>query len=311
VQPPPAAADSTEHEPALVPPDQLAAFANDDELAPPLPENGAGSLFDLDIPNAGDLGGRRRSGESPAAGADTADGELDDDVIEVPDSDPPDDGGPDVLEVPMPPARRSDGPERRVSLPPPERARNTEEQHEQRRRRTIDRVLTLRDSFRLMSHLDVPEAERKALGRQLIGLDKDLGVAAGLSVIKDPATALQTATKEQLDTAERQITLLEDKMLALDDAITRQVFRQRVAARSKQSKKTIARYGRLLASKRMPAGQRRDRFEWIATHLLTGRTQSGAAIASNGSRPTCSREGRRAASWRSWRRSVRSASCST
>lgn len=270
---PPAAAASTEHEPALVPPDQLGAFANDDELAPPLPDTGAGSLFDLDIPNAGDLGGRKRSGESPAAGANTSDGELD--AIEVPDSDPPDGSETDVLEVPMPAARRSDGPERRVSLPPPERARNAEEQHEQRRRRTIDRVLTLRDSFRLMSHLDVPETERKALGRQLIGLDKDVGVAAGLSVIKDPAQALQTVTKEQLDIAERQISQLEDKMLALDEAVTRQVFRQRVTARSKQSRKSIARYGRLLASKRMPAGQRRDRFEWIATHLLTGRAQSG------------------------------------
>jgi hypothetical protein len=273
VQAPPAAGAAAEHEPALVPPDQLGAFANDEELAPPLPEPSAGSLFDLDIPSADDLGGRSRSSEPPPSSANTTlDAELD--AIEVLDSDPPD-SEPDVLEVPMPPARRSDGPERRVSIPPPERARSAEEQHEQRRRRTIDRVLTLRDSFRLMSHLDVPETERKALGRQLIGLDKDLGVAAGLSVIKDPAQALQTVTKEQLDIAERQINLLEDKMLALDDAITRRVFRQRVVARSKQSKKIVARYGRLLASKRMPAGQRRDRFEWIATHLLTGRTQSG------------------------------------
>ena len=263
--PPP---DSLAHEPALVPPDQLSAFANDDELAPPLPEAGAGSLFDLDIPSAGDLGSRNRT-----------EPELDLAGIDIPDSDPPDeDGGAgdesEVLEVPIAPASRSDGPERRVSLPPVERARSADEQHEQRRRRTVERVLTLRDSFRLMSHLDVPETERRALGRQLLGLDKDLGVAAGLSVIKDPAQALQVASKEQLDSAERLLSQLEDKMLALDDAIERDVFRPRAIAR-RQSKKSIARYGRLLASKRMPAGQRRDRFEWIATHLLTGRTESG------------------------------------
>jgi hypothetical protein len=63
-------------------------------------------------------------------------------------------------------------------------------------------------------------------------------------------------------------------MLALDELVPADVFAPRIEAR-KQSKKAIARYARLLASRRMPAGERRDRFEWIATHLLTARTASG------------------------------------
>jgi len=180
----------------------------------------------------------------------------------------------DVLDVSIPPTRISDYPERRVSLAPPERARSADEQHEQRRRRTIERVLALRDSFRLLGHLDVSEQDRSTVGKLLVGLDGDLGVSAPESVIKDPAQALRAPSKEQLDVAERQISVIEDRMLALDELVPADVFAPRIEAR-KQSKKAIARYARLLASRRMPAGQRRDRFEWIATHLLTARTASG------------------------------------
>jgi hypothetical protein len=256
------------------------------------------SLFDLDLPSAEDLSARGRSSDGCGSdgdfdslpGTDGVDG-IDVDLGPTesagftdppPFSLPPFNSGQagapgqdgDVLDVSIPPTRISDYPERRVSLAPPERARSADEQHEQRRRKTIERVLTLRDGFRLLGHLDVPEQERKTVGKLLVGLDGDLGVSAPESVIKDPAQALRAASKEQLDVAERQISVIEDRMLALDELVTPEVFGPRIEAR-KQSKKAIARYARLLASRRMPAGQRRDRFEWIATHLLTARTASG------------------------------------
>jgi hypothetical protein len=92
--------------------------------------------------------------------------------------------------------------------------------------------------------------------------------------VKEPNAALAAATTAQLVTLERLIGPAEEKLLALDDLIGREVFQSRVQA-PKQSKKLVARYGRLLASRRMPAGERRDRFEWIATHLLTASLEGG------------------------------------
>ena len=247
------------------------------------------SLFDLDLPSTDDLGGRARTSDFasdpdldlPGIDIDLGDSNESAGFTDPPPFSLPPLDGPrpkaadsDVLEVSIPPTRISDYPERRVSLAPPERARSADEQHELRRRRTIERVLALRDSLRLMQHLDVPEPERKAVGKLLVGLDVDLGVSAPQSVIKEPAQALLNPSKEQLDAAERQLSVIEDRMLALDELIPAEIFAPRIEAR-KQQKKAIARYARLLASRRMPAGQRRDRFEWIATHLLTARTGAG------------------------------------
>jgi hypothetical protein len=256
------------------------------------------SLFDLDLPSAEDLSARGRTSDG-IGGDDDLDSLPGIDVDLGPSesagfTDPPPFSlppfgagqprsvertgqGDDTLDVSIPPTRISDYPERRVSLAPPERARSAEEQHEQRRRKTIERVLALRDSLRLLGHLDVPEPDRKMVGKLLVGLDADLGVAAPDSVIKDPAQALRAPSKEQLDLAERQISVVEDRMLALDEMVTAEVFAPRIEAR-KQSKKAVARYARLLASRRMPAGQRRDRFEWIATSLLTARSPSGELV---------------------------------
>jgi hypothetical protein len=93
-------------------------------------------------------------------------------------------------------------------------------------------------------------------------------------LIKEPDVALSGATSEQLDTVERLIGPIEDKLLALDELVEPEAFSAQLENR-KHTKKAFARYGRLLASRRMQAGQRRSRFEAIATHLLTVITPSG------------------------------------
>lgn len=157
----------------------------------------------------------------------------------------------------------------RIVLKPQPQARTTEEQHEQRKRRLIARLVTCRDCFRVLGFLDLPDAERKEVAHLLMGLDEAFEPGTkGNSVAKDPATALANASKEALDRLERLISPIEDKLLALDDMVSVETFNAR-AVGGKVTAKAIARYGRLLASRRMQAGQRRDRFEWIATLLLT------------------------------------------
>ena len=156
-----------------------------------------------------------------------------------------------------------------VLLPAPDRPATAEEQHEHRRRRAIIRIQTCRDSFRLLGFVGLPEAERKSAARLFMELDDALGGQEGQpSAIKDPDSALADASKELLDTVDRLLGLIEDRLLALDQMVTRDAFQECIASR-KPTKKIIVRYGRLLASRRFQADERRNRFEWIATLLLT------------------------------------------
>jgi hypothetical protein len=157
----------------------------------------------------------------------------------------------------------------------PSSPKTADEQRQQRHRRALLRVLTCRDCFRWLSSLGVSEEDKKSVARMLMGLDSAVGPREGqASVVKDPEAALEGASQEQLDAIERLITPIEDRLLALDDLIAPEVFATQLESR-KQSKKISARYGRLLASRRFSAGQRRDRFELIATHLLTTSVQGG------------------------------------
>jgi hypothetical protein len=169
-------------------------------------------------------------------------------------------------------------PERLVTLPVPEQARSAEEQHQQRKLRVMDRVATARDAFRFVGHMGIVEDQRKGVARMLLELEKAvLEGEAGGNLVKDPRTALAGATKAQLDAAERLLGPIEEKLLNLDDQIGDSVFDDRIA-NTKQSKKIIARYGRLLASRRMPPGPRRNRFESLAVNLLTRRSELGGLV---------------------------------
>ena len=154
--------------------------------------------------------------------------------------------------------------------------KTAEAQHEQRVQRAAQRILACRDGFRLLGFLGIQEDDRKTVARMLKEIDHGFsGSGEGApSAIKDPEAALQSATREQLDALERLLNPIEDKLLYLDEAVAPDDFRQRILA-SKQSKKLMARYARMLASRRFMAGTRRDRFEWILTYLLTATDASG------------------------------------
>lgn len=171
-------------------------------------------------------------------------------------------------------AAEDDRPERLVSLPIPEQARGAEEQLQQRRVRVMDRIATVRDAFRFLGHMGIPEEQRKGVARMLLELETAAASSEAANVVKDPRAALAAAGKAQLDAAERSLGPIEDKLLALDDQVGDSIFEDRVL-NTKQNKKIIARYGRLLASRRMPPGPRRNRFEWLAMQLLTRRTEHG------------------------------------
>jgi hypothetical protein len=150
-----------------------------------------------------------------------------------------------------------------------DKPKTAEAQHEQRIQRAIQRVVACRDTFRMLGLLAISEDDRKTLARMLMEIDSGVGRVEGApSIVKEPDVVLQNATREQLDMVERLLGPIEDKLLYLDEAVAQDAFRARVES-SKQPKKVMARYARLLASRRFQAGARRDRFEWIATQLLT------------------------------------------
>jgi hypothetical protein len=174
----------------------------------------------------------------------------------------------------------------RVSLKPAPLPSTSDEHHELRKRRLIARIVTCRDAFRVLGFLDIKEADRSEIARLMMALDPAFdpkGLTEG--VAKEPAAILSTASKEQLDRVERLISPIEDKLLALDDLVTDQALATRVEA-GKITAKTLARYGRLLVSRRMQAGPRRDRFEWIATALLTRKNADGTRALVNADRAT-------------------------
>lgn len=181
----------------------------------------------------------------------------------------------------------SDQLERRVSLAPPDKPKTAEQQQQQRLRRALLRVVVCRDAFRLLGFLGIADEDRKGVARMLMELDSAFGRREGQpSLIKEPELALKGASQEQLDTIDRLIGPIEDKLLAHDEAVPPETFNAQLDNR-KHSRKIIARYGRLLVSRRIAAGQRRDRFEAIATHLLTLTTDSGEhqALAPDRAKP--------------------------
>jgi hypothetical protein len=162
-----------------------------------------------------------------------------------------------------------------VLLPPSEPPRTREAQHEQRLNRAILRIQTCRDALRLLGLAGLSEDERKGAARMLMDLDAALGAREGRpSAIKDPDTVLAQASDAQLDAVDRLIGPIEDRLLLLDQTISREAFEEVIATRS-ASRKLIVRYGRLLGSRRFQADERRSRFEAIATELLTTTDDDG------------------------------------
>ena len=172
----------------------------------------------------------------------------------------------------------------RVSLKPVSIPASADEQHDVRRRRLITRIVTCRDAFRVLGFLDIKESDRSEIARLMMALDPALDPSGKTEgVAKEPAALLAKASKEQLDRVERLVSPVEDKLLALDDLVTDQALATRVEA-GKITAKTLCRYGRLLVSRRMQAGPRRDRFEWIATALLTRKNPDGTRTLVNADR---------------------------
>lgn len=164
----------------------------------------------------------------------------------------------------------------RISLRPQPAANTADEQLEARKRRIVARLVTCRDAFRALGFLEIKEADRKDVARLMMGLDEVLEPARrNLGVAKDPASVVSGCSKDEIDRLERLISPIEDKLLALDDLVPDALLAARVEL-AKISPKVLARYGRLLVSRRIQAGPRRDRFEWIATTLLSRKTKEGA-----------------------------------
>jgi hypothetical protein len=163
----------------------------------------------------------------------------------------------------------------RISLRAQPPANTADEQLEARKRRLVARLLTCRDTFRALGFLEIKEADRKDVARLMMGLDEVLEPARrNLGIAKDPASVVASCTKDEVDRVERLISPIEDKLLALDDLVQDAMLASRVET-GKISSKVLARYGRLLVSRRIQAGPRRDRFEWIATALLSRKTKEG------------------------------------
>lgn len=182
----------------------------------------------------------------------------------------PDPGVRDHL-APEPAAPRS----LRAPRPAP---RPVEETIEERRQRLAVRVHTCRDAFRLLGFLGIPDDARSATAQLLIAVEEKLAAGAGdrrqHNPLKEPERFLTDAPREKLDQVERTLVATEDKLLLLDDLVPPTTFRSRIENRD-HSRTVLARYARLLASRHFPAGQRRDRFEWLAVRLLTTRGADG------------------------------------
>lgn len=163
--------------------------------------------------------------------------------------------------------------------PPP---RSPGELLAERRLRLIVRVHTCRDAFRMLGFLGIAEDARRSVAKMLMALDEAANAERPdqppAKLVKDPDTVLASAPNTLLELLEARLAPIEDKLLALDDGVSREDFRRRVMS-GKHPRKLLARYGRLLASRRLPAGPRRDRFEWLATHLLTARDEAGVLVA--------------------------------
>jgi len=174
----------------------------------------------------------------------------------------------------------------RLSLKPLGSGNTAREQLELRKRRLVSRLVTCRDSFRVLGFLDIKESDRSEIARLMMALDPALDPSGKTEgVAKEPAAVLASASKDQVDRVERLVAPIEDKLLALDDLVTDQALATRVEA-GKITAKTLARYGRLLISRRIQAGPRRDRFEWIATALLTRKRGDGLRSLVNAERAT-------------------------
>jgi hypothetical protein len=169
----------------------------------------------------------------------------------------------------------SQRPELQVGLAPAEKPATAEEQRQQRLRRTLQRIVTCRDAFRLMGFLGIGEEDRKIVARMFMELDQAVGGSEGQpALVKEPEARLKHATLEQLDALDRLLGPIEDKLLWLDEIVQPQPFAAQLD-NPKHTKKAWARYGRLLATRRIQAGQRRDRFEAVATHLLVQQREDG------------------------------------
>jgi hypothetical protein len=164
-------------------------------------------LYDLDDPDAGvsreiDLDADpalRDAVEGAAAEADSRDAKA---AQELPAASDAGDSARDLS--------AEERPELLVALPVTEQARTADDQHEQRRLRVTDRIATVRDAFRLIGHMGIVEDQRKGLARSLLEVEAAIGGGEGLNVIKDPRTALASATKAHLDTAERRLGPIEE-----------------------------------------------------------------------------------------------------
>jgi hypothetical protein len=169
----------------------------------------------------------------------------------------------------------------RIELGPRVAPKPVEETIEERRQRLAVRVHTCRDAFRLLGFLGISDDARHGTARLLLTLEERLAAGASRAdkhdALKSPEPFLVDATREKLNRIERVVVEVEDKLLALDDLVSAATFRGRVEGRD-HSRTVLARYARLLASRHFPAGQRRDRFEWLAVQLLTTRGTDGRRV---------------------------------
>lgn len=154
---------------------------------------------------------------------------------------------------------------------------------EERRSRLLGRLKAARTAFKVLGHLDVTDEQRKDSIALFAEYEAKLKSAATTTLEPDVApdatkkdtTALhRQLPREALDELERSLSRIEERLLALDEYVPEQAFRARIN-KDRHPPKLLLRYARLLGSRRFNVGFRRDRFEFLATELLTVKGAEG------------------------------------
>ncbi|HKU43861.1 MAG TPA: hypothetical protein VJR89_37130 [Polyangiales bacterium] len=150
--------------------------------------------------------------------------------------------------------------------------RPNEEAIEARRGRLAVRYKAACAAYKLLTSFDLGGTDRREVVELFSAYESRLRAvlppAAGNEAKRDADSLHSLLPAPGLDELERALSKIEDKLLYIDDFLAEDDFKSRVS-KAKQPIKTLLRYARLLAARRFNIGYRRDRFEYLATELLT------------------------------------------
>ncbi len=158
---------------------------------------------------------------------------------------------------------------------------------EERRARLASRMKAARTTFKALGYLDISDDERKEVFGSFAEYDAKLKNPASRSQgdtpekkdsdapeKKDSDALHRSLSKGAVDELERVAARVEDRLLALDEYVSPDIFRARIR-KDKHPAKLLLRYARVLGSRRFNVGYRRDRFEFLVTELLSIQAPDG------------------------------------